>query len=117
MSNLDVLLHRLGDRLHAIPLNIVDKVVQAVAITSLPDPPPGIKGVIDVQGAIVPVVDLHAKCGLPSEPGGLAIAQSQDSSAVWGMPGKAVELGCADLQLDPDAIARLVGRLPTPFSR
>jgi two-component system chemotaxis response regulator CheB len=49
--------------------------------------------------------------------GGLAIAQSQESSAVWGMPGKAVEFGNADLQLDPDAIAAKLRQLQTPFSR
>jgi two-component system chemotaxis response regulator CheB len=47
--------------------------------------------------------------------GGLAIAQTKESSAVWGMPGKAVELGNADLQLDPENIGRLLARLPTPY--
>jgi purine-binding chemotaxis protein CheW len=66
MSTLEVLSYRLGEQVHALPLVQIDKVVQAVAVTRLPAPPPGIKGVIDVQGRIVPVVDAHAKAGLPS---------------------------------------------------
>jgi purine-binding chemotaxis protein CheW len=67
MSTLEVLSYRLGDQVHAVPLLQIDKVVQAVAITRLPDPPLGIKGVIDVQGTIVPVIDAHAKAGQPSQ--------------------------------------------------
>lgn len=37
--------------------------------------------------------------------GGVTIAQDQDSSVVWGMPGEAVRLGVTDHILDPEAIA------------
>jgi purine-binding chemotaxis protein CheW len=66
MNQLEVLSYRLGTQTHAVPLLQIDKVVQAVAITRLPAPPPGIKGVIDVQGHIVPVVDAHAQSGQES---------------------------------------------------
>jgi purine-binding chemotaxis protein CheW len=71
MLPLEVLSYRLGDQIHAIPLLQIEKVVQAVAITRLPDPPRDIKGVIDVQGRIVPVIDTHAKAGLDSREIGL----------------------------------------------
>jgi two-component system chemotaxis response regulator CheB len=59
--------------------------------------------------------DGSAELGLIREQGGLTLAQDQASSAVWGMPGRAVELGSVDLQLDPEAIGALMARLPTPY--
>lgn len=37
--------------------------------------------------------------------GAVTFAQSQSSSAVFGMPGKAIETGCVDYILDPQDIA------------
>ncbi len=59
--------------------------------------------------------DGSAELGEIRDQGGLTIAQNRESSAVWGMPGRAVELGCADLQLTPEAIGALLARLPTPY--
>ena len=37
--------------------------------------------------------------------GGLTVAQDEATSVVWGMPGEAVRLGAASLQLPLDRIA------------
>lgn len=51
---------------YALPLDAVDRVVRSVAITSLPKAPPGIQGVIDVEGRIIPVADTRGRFRLPA---------------------------------------------------
>jgi purine-binding chemotaxis protein CheW len=51
----------LDDQKYALPLDVVDRVVRAVEITPLPDAPPIVAGVINVQGRILPVVDLRRR--------------------------------------------------------
>lgn len=46
--------------------------------------------------------------------GGVTIAQNKDSSVVFGMPGRAIELGAAKHVLDPGGIGRLLARIAIP---
>ncbi len=46
---------------YALPLHVVERVVRAVEVTSLPEAPPIILGIINLQGQVVPVVDLRAR--------------------------------------------------------
>ncbi len=55
----------LDERQFALPLDATARVVRAVDITPLPQAHPGIPGVIDVHGEVMPVVDLRARFGLP----------------------------------------------------
>jgi purine-binding chemotaxis protein CheW len=48
----------------AVPLLEVREILQLGAITPMPSTPPSIRGVIDVRGDVVPVVDLARKLGL-----------------------------------------------------
>ncbi len=48
------------------------------------------------------------------EKGAVTIAQNQESSIVFGMPGEAVRLGAAVYILPPDEIASMTGRLVRP---
>lgn len=50
---------------YALPLERVERVTQAVAVTPLPDGPDVVRGVVDLHGRIVPVVDLRARLGHP----------------------------------------------------
>jgi two-component system chemotaxis response regulator CheB len=43
--------------------------------------------------------------------GAKTIVQDEQSSAVWGMPGAAIERGGAALVIGPEAIARMLRRL------
>ena len=54
----------LGDVNYALTLASVERVVDAVWVTPLPDAPNVILGVINVQGQIVPVVDIRQRFGL-----------------------------------------------------
>jgi purine-binding chemotaxis protein CheW len=50
---------------YGMPLTTVDRVVRMVEITPLPGTPRCVRGVINVQGEIVPVIDLRQRLSLP----------------------------------------------------
>ena len=56
----------LGGIEFAVALSAVVRVVQAVEITALPDAPRGVRGVINIEGRIVPVFDLWSRFGQSS---------------------------------------------------
>lgn len=56
----------LDDVRYALTLISVERVVRAVEITPLPDAPDVILGVINVQGRVVPVVDIRRRFHLPA---------------------------------------------------
>jgi two-component system chemotaxis response regulator CheB len=47
------------------------------------------------------------------ETGGMTIAQDEESSVVFGMPGEAIRLGAAEYILSPEQIARAIRSLTT----
>lgn len=55
----------------ALPLDRVLRTVRAVAATPLPQAPEIVCGVVNVQGRIVPVVNLRRRFGLPERETGL----------------------------------------------
>ena len=55
----------LDDRRYALPLHVVDRAVRAVEATPLPKAPDIVLGVIDVQGEVIPVVNVRKRFGLP----------------------------------------------------
>ena len=55
---------RLDDQRLALRLSGVDRVVQAVAVTPLPEAPDTVPGVVNVEGRIMPVVDIRKRLGL-----------------------------------------------------
>jgi len=59
---------RLGDELFAIDVNRVREVLEIDAITVVPNAPDFMRGIINVRGSVVPVIDLRAKFGMsPTE--------------------------------------------------
>lgn len=54
-----------GGQRFALDVGAVERVVRAVEIAPLPDAPRGVRGVINVQGQIVPVFDLGSRHGQP----------------------------------------------------
>ena len=55
----------LDDRRYALRLSAVDRVVRMVDITPLPKTPDVVLGVINVQGKIIPVIDMRRRFHLP----------------------------------------------------
>ncbi len=63
-----LLIFALGAERFALPAGDVREVVRAVAISRLPKAPPILEGVVNVRGAVVPVLDIRQRFGLPSRP-------------------------------------------------
>ncbi|MEP6862285.1 MAG: chemotaxis protein CheW [Deltaproteobacteria bacterium] len=64
----EIVVFALGERLLGVPSSTVQELIRAVAVTELPGAPPGVIGVIDVRGALVPVVDLSDRVGFAPRP-------------------------------------------------
>ncbi|MDP3452953.1 MAG: chemotaxis protein CheW [Bacteroidales bacterium] len=60
----DVLLFRDGNLQFAIPLKFIDRVIPAQEITPVATTSHYIKGVIDIQGEVIPVLSLTCRFGL-----------------------------------------------------
>lgn len=59
-----------GDGVYALDVGCVREVVRWQPVTPLPKAPSLIDGVVDLRGAVIPVIDLgRALYGAPSEPG------------------------------------------------
>lgn len=54
----------LNDLRMALPMDAVERVFRAVYITPLPDAPEIVLGVINAQGRVIPVMDMHGRMGL-----------------------------------------------------
>jgi purine-binding chemotaxis protein CheW len=61
-----VLLLRLGGRRYGVLLSHVERVLPMAAVSPLPDQPIGMLGVLNLHGAVLPVVDPRPRLGLPS---------------------------------------------------
>ncbi len=61
-----ILVFTLDGQRYGIALEAVERVVRMVEITPLPGVPDFVYGVINVQGKIIPVVDLRHRFGLPT---------------------------------------------------
>jgi purine-binding chemotaxis protein CheW len=57
---------KLGDELFAVNVSQVREVLEVSRITGVPTAPPYMRGVVNVRGKAIPVVDLRLRFGLPS---------------------------------------------------
>src|SRR5688572_10624680 len=55
----------LGDEQYGVEILRVREIIGLIAITALPQAPSYVKGVMNLRGRIIPVIDLRAKFGLP----------------------------------------------------
>ena len=58
----------LGGGDYAVGILKVKEILQYEEITAVPSTPRSIRGVINLRGRVVPVVDLAVKCGMPKTP-------------------------------------------------
>lgn len=66
MSRLDLVVFVIDGQRYALALGAVERVVPMVAMSPLPRAPAIALGVINVHGAVVPVVDVRRRFGLPA---------------------------------------------------
>lgn len=62
------LTYRLGDEMFAVGVAQVREVLELAPITKVPTAPAYMRGVVNVRGTAIPVVDLRTKFGLPPAP-------------------------------------------------
>lgn len=60
-----ILVFTIGESRHALPLSVIDRVIRTVEVTRLSETPGLIRGVINLQGKVIPVIDLRHRLGLP----------------------------------------------------
>lgn len=82
-----IVVFSLDDGQYGMHLYSVERVVQAVEITPLPKAPKNVMGVIDVQGQIIPVIDIRKLFNLPARETRLSdqiiIARSESRSIAF----------------------------------
>jgi purine-binding chemotaxis protein CheW len=64
-SGVAVLLVRLAGQQYGLPLESVERVMPMAHVLSLPDTGDGLLGMLNIHGQVLPVVDTHARLGLP----------------------------------------------------
>lgn len=64
-TTLQVLVFSLDEKKFAIDINDIERVLRAMQITTLPDAPKQVLGLIDVGGRILPVIDIRKRLNLP----------------------------------------------------
>jgi purine-binding chemotaxis protein CheW len=57
---------RLGDEFYGIPILKVNEIIGLMAITPIPKSPDFMKGIINLRGKIIPIMDLRLKFNMPS---------------------------------------------------
>lgn len=65
ISNLQTVTFRLGEELFLIDIIKIQEIIRMVNITAVPNSPDFVKGVINLRGRIVPVIDLRKQFGMP----------------------------------------------------
>ena len=58
----------LGDEEYGIDITKVKEIIGVMSVTHIPRTPPYVKGVINLRGKVIPVVDLRLKFGMPEIP-------------------------------------------------
>lgn|SRR5512147_1692711 len=96
---------------YAVGILQVREILQYEPVTRVPSVPRSVRGVINLRGAVVPVVDLSVKFGLPETPISartcilIVEARLDGESAVLGILADSVsevlELGDADVEPPP----------------
>jgi purine-binding chemotaxis protein CheW len=65
---IQLVVFELEQRRYGLRLAAVERVLHAVDVTPLPQAPQVVRGIIDVEGQIVPVLSLRRRFGLPERP-------------------------------------------------
>jgi purine-binding chemotaxis protein CheW len=96
---------------YAVGILKVKEILQYEGVTSVPSTPRSIRGVINLRGSVVPVVDLTVKFGLPDAPVTkrtcilVVEARFDGTTAVMGLVADAVseviDLGAEDIEPPP----------------
>ena len=66
-DQLQLVAFRLGAEEYAIPIEMVESIIKLGPLTSVPGSPSYIRGVMNLRGRIMSVIDLRQRFGMPTE--------------------------------------------------
>ena len=85
----------LGDESYAVDVRKVREIIRLTNITTVPQMPGFIRGVINLRGKIIPVIDLRIRFGLPSatttDKTCIVVVQIQTAVRTWRETGLVVD--------------------------
>jgi purine-binding chemotaxis protein CheW len=64
-EEIKVIVFTLGEESYGVEVDKVRTIERIVSLTRVPKTPPFVKGVINLRGVVVPVIDLRGRFGLP----------------------------------------------------
>lgn len=85
----------LAQEAYGVPVLKVREIITMLPITSVPQMPPHVKGVINLRGKVIPVIDLRTKLGLDAPP-----ATENNCIVVVQLPARGGELRNIGLIVD-----------------
>ena len=65
IESTQLVVFRLDERRYALPLAVVERIVRAAEVTTLPNAPDIVVGAIDVAGSVLPVLNIRRRFQLP----------------------------------------------------
>jgi purine-binding chemotaxis protein CheW len=102
---------------YALQIDQVREIIQCERVTSIPSMPPVVRGMMNLRGAVVPVIDLPLKFGLPGTPVGPAtfvvVVELVWSGEVTRLGllttelGRVIDVAAGDLKPVPDFGTRI----------
>ncbi|NYI00512.1 purine-binding chemotaxis protein CheW [Cupriavidus plantarum] len=108
---------QLGGEMFAIGILAIKEIIEYGTPTVVPMMPPTVRGVINLRGAVVPVMDLQARFGEPSSPVGkrtcivIVEVPAGDECQVVGVVvdavNEVVDIGPGDIEPTPSFGARI----------
>ncbi len=106
-----IVVFRVAGQLYGLDVMVIERVVRHVAPRQVPFGPESIHGVVDIEGRLVPVVDLRARLGTGTGEGGNPrVLLVRHAGEVMGLvvdqvlDVRALEAG--EVEPTPDAMAR-----------
>jgi purine-binding chemotaxis protein CheW len=100
---------RVAGETYAIDILRVREIIEHRPVTRVPMAPSCVRGVINLRGSVVPVVDLALRFGMPetivNRRTCIVIVEAGSDEAEWVL-GITADSVCQVIDLEPDAIAR-----------
>jgi purine-binding chemotaxis protein CheW len=107
-KDIQVVGFRVGKEHFGVPIELVHEIVRIMEITSVPDAPDFIEGVINLRGKIIPVIDLRKRFGETTITGGkknrILVAEIMDKivGLVVDAASEVVKIPPADIEPPPN---------------
>lgn len=103
-----VVVFRLSDEYYALDIHLVQEIVRMQTITAIPGAEEWVKGITNLRGRVVPVLDLGRRCGKPvgdvSPETRIVVVNAED-----GMVGLTVDAVTEVMRIPGESIAEAKG--------